>query len=101
MRDRLWELWDRIRYSNRYGLAFGLFLLWMSTMAEVDVFRMINTRLERNHIQARITETEDLIDNLDLQLEEIRTDPSAKERYARESYYMHKPQEDVYVFVEP
>ena len=101
MRDRLWELWDRIRYSNRYGLAFGLFLLWMSTMAEVDVFRMINTRLERNHIQARITETEDLIDNLDLQLEEIRTDPSAKECYARESYYMHKPQEDVYVFVEP
>ncbi len=101
MRDRLWDIWDRIRYSNRYVLAFGLFLLWMSTMAEVDVFRMINTRLERNHIQARIGETADLIDELDLQLEEIRTDPAAKERYARESYYMHKSQEDVYVFVEP
>ena len=101
MRDRLWETWDRIRYSNRYALAFGLFLIWMSTIAEVDVFRMIDTRMERHHIENRITETEGLIQGLDLQLEEIRTDPAAKERYARESYYMHKSNEDVYVFVEP
>lgn len=101
MRDFIWNLWDRIRHSNRYALAFGLFLLWMSTMAQVDVFRMINTRMERNHIQSRISDTGARIENLNEQLEEIRTDPAAKERYARESYYMHKPGEDVYVFVDP
>ena len=25
-------------------------------------------------------------------------DPGAKERHAREAYYMHKPEEDVFVF---
>jgi hypothetical protein len=25
-------------------------------------------------------------------------DPAAKERHARETYYMHKPEEDVFVF---
>ena len=101
MRERLLDIWDRVRDSNRYVLAFGLFLVWMSTIAEVDLFRMINTRIERQHIESRIDETQGLIDDLDIQLEEIRTDPSVKERYARESYYMHKAEEDVYVFVDP
>ena len=47
------------------------------TIAEVDLFRMINTRIERQHIESRIDETQGLIDDLDIQLEEIRTDPSA------------------------
>lgn len=98
MRDKFWDIYDRIRSSNRYLLAFGLFVVWMSTMAEVDVFRMINTRLERNHIEARIAETEADIQQLDDQLAEIQRDPSAKERHAREAYYMHKVNEDVYVF---
>lgn len=98
MRDRLSHAWDRLRHSNRYALALGSFILWMGTLAEVDVFRMVDTRLERRHIESRIVETQDEIKVLDAQIAEIRQNPAAKERHAREAYYMHRNNEDVFVF---
>jgi hypothetical protein len=98
MLDRLYDIADRLREINRYALSFGLFVLWTCTFAEVDVMRMIETRLERHHIESRIADTQQDILGLDLQLAEITDRPAAKERHAREEYYMHKPNEDVYIF---
>lgn len=98
MRARINAILDRILGINRYALAFGLFVLWTATLAEVDVFRMLHTRMERNQVEHRIEATENAIHLLDEQLAEIRENPAAKERHAREHYYMHKSNEDVYVF---
>ena len=46
IRDTLNGLYDRLLEVNRYALAFGLFLLWMCTLAEVGIFRMVETQLE-------------------------------------------------------
>ncbi len=98
MKDRFLAIVDTIRGMNRYALAFGLFVAWTATLAEVDVFRMLNTRMERNQVESGIEATELAIQLLDEQLAEIQENPSAKERHAREHYYMHKSNEDVYVF---
>jgi len=98
MRERLYDIFDRLKEANRYGVALVLFTIWMASLAEVDVFRMLETRIERNRIEDRIAQTEAEIAALDAQIVEIQNDPSVKERHARESYYMHKSNEDVFVF---
>lgn len=98
MRERFHDILERLKEANRYGVALVLFTIWMASLAEVDVFRMVETRIERNRIEDRIARTEDEIAVLDAQIAEIEKDPSVKERHARESYYMHKSNEDVFVF---
>lgn len=98
MRDRFFTIWDRILDPNRYALSAGLFAVWMCTFAQVDVFRMAQTRMERNRIDERIHQTELSIQKLDEQVAQLKENPLAKEQHARESYFMHKPNEDVYIF---
>ncbi len=98
MRERILEVYDRLTEINRYALASGLFLLWMCTFAEVDVMRMLDTHLERGDIEHRIAQTEAEITALDQRIASLHSDAHAKERHAREEYYMHQTNEDVFVF---
>lgn len=98
MRDRFLDMVDRLREANRYAVASGLFLLWMLTLADVDLIRMVRTHQERTRIESRMAEHRLTIAELETELERMSTHPDAKERHAREAYYMHKPGEDVFVF---
>jgi cell division protein FtsB len=92
------EVYHRLNELNRYVLASGLFLLWMCTFAEVDVIRMLQTHLERGEVEQRIAQTQEDISGLDERIAALDRDPTAKERHARETYYMHRSNEDVFVF---
>ena len=98
MRDRFLDMVDRLRDANRYAVASGLFLLWMLTLADVDLIRMIRTHQERTRIESRMAEHRLTIAELETELERMSVHPDAKERHAREAYYMHKPEEDAFVF---
>ena len=91
-------VYDRIRETNRYAVAAGVFLLWMLTLADVDLIRMVQTHQERLDIETKKAGNEARIAELDTELQRMSQDPGAKERHAREAYYMHKPEEDVFVF---
>jgi len=91
-------VYDRIRETNRYAVAAGVFLLWMLTLADVDLIRMVQTHQERLDIETKKAGHEARIAELDTELQRMSQDPGAKERHAREAYYMHKPEEDVFVF---
>ena len=45
--------YDRIRETNRYAVAAGVFLLWMLTLADVDLIRMVQTHQERLDIETK------------------------------------------------
>ena len=92
-------VYDRIRETNRYAVAAGVFLLWMLTLADVDLIRMVQTHQERLDIETKKAGHEARIAELDTELQRMSQDPGAKERHAREAYYMHKPEEDVFVFL--
>ena len=98
MRNRIEDWIDRIRNANRYAVASGLFLIWMLTLADVDLLRMVKTHQERVRIESRLAEHQHNIESLELDLQRMLEDPDAKARHAREAYYMHKPGEDVFVF---
>ncbi len=98
MIDWLHDIVDRLRSANRYAIASGLFLLWMLTLADVDLIRMVRTHQERTRIESRLAEHQANIGALETELQRMAMDPDAKERLAREAYYMHKPNEDVFVF---
>ena len=91
-------VYDRIRETNRYAVAAGVFLIWMLTLADVDLIRMVQTHRERVSIETKMAGHEERIAELDTELLRMSEDPAAKERHARETYYMHKPEEDVFVF---
>lgn len=96
--DWIHDIVERLRQTNRYVVAASLFLLWMLTLADVDLIRMWRTHAERTDIELRMQEHLDRIEQLETDLEQLSTDPGAKERHAREAYYMHKPNEDVFVY---
>jgi len=98
MGDRLHDWIERLRRANRYAVASGLFLIWMLTLADVDLIRMVQTHQERTRIESRIAEHQRNIAALETELERMAEDPDAKVRHAREAYFMHKPKEDVFVF---
>ena len=98
MIDWLYDLVDRLREINRYAIASVLFLLWMLTLADVDLMRMIETHQERSRIESKLAEHQKNIDMLQEELQRMAADSHAKERLAREAYYMHRPDEDVFVF---
>ena len=98
MREGMLSMWDRLRDTNRYAVAAGLFLLWMTALADVGLLRMIKTHQQRVQIETRMEQHRAAIAELESELEHMATDPNAKERHAREAYYMHKTNEDVFVF---
>ena len=98
MIDWLHDMADRLRGANRYAVASGLFLLWMLTLADVDLIRMVRTHQERARIESRLAEHQLNINALEAELQRMALSPDAKERLAREAYYMHKSNEDVFVF---
>jgi cell division protein DivIC len=98
MRTLLFSGWDRLRQANRYAVATGLFLLWMTALADVGLLRMIETHQQRVQVEARMEQHRAAIAALESELEHMALDPNAKERHAREAYFMHKDNEDVFVF---
>ena len=52
--DRIHDIIERLRQTNRYVLAALLFLVWMLTLADVDLLRMVKTHAERNDIETKM-----------------------------------------------
>jgi cell division protein DivIC len=82
-------------WLNKYSVAAGLFVVWMFFFDKHNFFTQWNLRssvrtLESSieHYQEQLAETEaahqDLMNN--------------KEKFAREKYLMHRPDEDIFLF---
>jgi len=101
MRKKLLHLRQRILHLvatgwlNKYSISAGLFVVWMLFFDKHNFFTQWQLRSKVNELeneignyQAKLAETEaahqDLMRN--------------KEKFAREKYLMHRPDEDVYVF---
>lgn len=82
---------------NRYVLSLLVFGVWMVFFDENNVFKQIEARGELSKLKAEKKYYEDKIKEYNFQLQSIDNDPAYVEKYARENYYMSKPDEDVFV----
>lgn len=96
--DKVSDLLHRLGNANRYAVATGLFLMWMLTLADVDLFRMMRTRAERADVERKLEGHRERISALESELSAFQGQPASMEKHAREAHYMHKPNEDVFVF---
>lgn len=74
------------------------FLVYCYYYDEHSIQRILRYQHEIDSLKAEITRYQDIYDKATLQMNELDDNPKALERLAREKFFMHKADEDVFVF---
>ncbi len=91
-------LWRTLR--NRYLLVSVSFLLYMIFFDNNNFFNQGELESRRLELERDKTFFLEEIQETKRQLIELETSPENLEKFAREAYFLRKPGEDVYVFIE-
>ena len=96
---RIWD-WAFPFLRNKYVLTIVLFVVWVAFFDQnnlVDRFSNIKKlnqlKKEKEYYEKKIVEDQQ-------RLKELKSDNDDLEKFARETYYMKKDNEDVYVVIE-
>ncbi len=95
---RLVTFWNYIR-RYKYLTAIVIFLLIIGFLDENSLYTRYQRRLEISNLQQEIDKYQKQFDDEHQLLQALDNDPSAVEHMARERYFMKRPQEDVFVFI--
>ncbi|MBC8046950.1 MAG: septum formation initiator family protein [Fimbriimonadaceae bacterium] len=97
-RIRLWNVPKFFR--NKFVFTFFIFIAWMLFFDQNNFFvqfgRMQDLRSAKQKKEFYETETK----TIQQQITALLNDKRSLEKFAREKYYMKKPNEDVFVIVE-
>ena len=95
-------MWKRIPswIRNKYLLAFIVVLVWLMFFDTHNFMQQwrIRRQLKELRIERDFYKKEIVRDSI--AIEELKNDPDALERFAREKYLMKREGEDVYIIVE-
>lgn len=82
-------------WLNKYSVSIALFLVWMTFFDRHNLFTQLSLR-------SKVEELESAIESYQEQLAQTETAHKNlmenKEKFAREKYLMHRPDEDVFLF---
>ena len=98
-KDPIKELFDKLPpYArNRYFLVLVAFTFYMIFIDRHDVMTQLHLRSTVNHLEQELEAFDDKISQAEAEKLDME---SNRERFARESYYMQKDDEDVFIIVE-
>lgn len=86
-------------FKNKFFLVTVAFVVWMIFFDKNDLLSQYQYHQEVNELKAERdfykTESEQVAKDLD----ELNSNPEKLEKFAREKYFMHKDNEDVFVVV--
>ncbi|MCU0335972.1 MAG: septum formation initiator family protein [Chitinophagaceae bacterium] len=82
---------------NRYVLALAAFAVWMAFFDKNDFFTQQARKAELEALNEKIGYYRQQIAATQQELQALQNDPGTLERYAREKYFMKRPNEDIYV----
>lgn len=85
---------------NKYVGTLFIFAVWMTFFDKNNFIRQYNRITELADVQRKTHYYEEETAKAKKQLHLLQTDQKALERFAREEYYMKKPNEDIYVIVD-
>ena len=86
--------------KNKYILATCLFVAWVTLFNDIDLLYIVECRMEVASLKNEVRELEDKNEKTKLILSDLTTNKHSMERFARETYFMKKDNEVVYVFKE-
>lgn len=85
---------------NKYLATLFVFGIWMTFFDENNFIRQYHRITELNSVQRKTSYYVKETEKAKKQLYSLKTNQHALERFAREEYYMKKPNEDVYIILE-
>ncbi|MGD1840204.1 MAG: septum formation initiator family protein [Thermonemataceae bacterium] len=85
---------------NFYFLFTFLFVVWMLFFDTNDFITQYKRRQKIEKLEQEKQYYIEAIERVKQEREELLTNPKLLEKFAREKYYMHRPQEDLYVIIE-
>lgn len=86
-------------FKNKYAISLTIFVLWVCFFNEVDLFYVFKSRMELYSLQKEVKELEKKNEQAKISLEDLKNN-QALEKFARETYYMKRDNEVVFVFKE-
>ncbi len=97
-----WEMPPRLRrwITNRYALTGLAGLAWVTFVSDISLPFIVCSQWELNEMEGQIQHLQLAISGLEDQLEEWSHSEDALERYARETYFMKRPEEEVYRIID-
>lgn len=93
LRDRLHGLYQS-RWINKYSISAVLFFAWIIFFDKYNLMTQWQLRQTVSQMEESKEEYDELLVQTLIQKEDIEEN---KERYAREKYFMHRPDEDVFI----
>lgn len=97
---RVWQRLAPLR-RNGYAVGFAVFVVWVSFFDADSLYNILSARKrvrtlerQREYYMERIAQDRQ-------RLNELQTDAQNLEKYARETYYMRRPDEDLFIIEEP
>lgn len=96
---RFWTtLWPLLR--NKYLVTLAGMLIWITFFSQYSLMERARLARELNQLRQEKEYYLDQITRDSTRLYELTTDRDNLEKFAREQYYMKKPNEDIFVVVE-
>jgi cell division protein FtsB len=92
-------LWLKIK-NNKYWLAILAFVVYISFFDSNSLIVMFRIKRHIKTLEAEKSRLKELIRRDSTRLAQLRTDDETFEEFARETYFYHKPNEDVYIIKE-
>ena len=86
--------------KNKFFISTVAFIAWICFFDERDVFTMNKYRHELDGLQKSKRYYTEQIAKEKTELENLRYNPAALEKYAREKYYMKRDGEDLFLVPE-
>lgn len=82
-------------WLNKYSVSAGLFVVWMLFFDKHNFFTQWNLRSAVNDLETSIEEYRGQLAETEAAHKDLMNN---KEKFAREKYLMHRPDEDVFLF---
>lgn len=82
-------------WLNKYSVAAGLFVIWMLFFDKHNFFTQWSLRSSVSQLESSITDYQEQLAKAETEHQDLINN---KEKFAREKYLMHRPDEDVFVF---
>jgi hypothetical protein len=94
LRQLILQLID-IGWLNKYTVSAGLFIVWMLFFDKHNFFTQWNLRSSVSELESSIEDYQEQLAEAEAAHQDLMNN---KEKFAREKYLMHRPDEDVFIF---
>ena len=94
-----WKTWTLQTLQNKYVAATLLAVVWSTFIHDLGMLYVWRESRTLHHLEQELLEVNQRNERLRQRQADIFANPKALERFARERYFMRRPNEEVYRIV--